>query len=361
MQRLSSEHGAVAVIMAVLLVTVFGMAAFVIDAAALYQERRELQRGADAAALALAESCARASVSCTSATDPALDTMAETYADANADDGAADALVDPADFDPLGRVTVQTTTRDAAGTILPFRFAQIFGLIDADGDHDGSTVAASATAVWGSPSSLASIPLTVSSCEFEEHTNGGTTFAESPYDDDTEVTLTFHDGNSSGTCPASTSGQDADGDGVLPAGFGWLVEDGECNVETTVVDGEDWVTKAEGTDPECEATRLESLVGQVVPVPVFEDFCRGNSAGCPTFNNKDKYRIGRYAAFYLSGYDLGGPSYERYDGQYRTVAPDCGTSSQDDRCITGFFTTDVVSGGGSGGPAGGVITINLVR
>ena len=50
--------GAVAIMVALLAVVIFGIAAYVIDISALYQERRELQNGADAAALAIARDCA---------------------------------------------------------------------------------------------------------------------------------------------------------------------------------------------------------------------------------------------------------------------------------------------------------------
>lgn len=356
MRRVSDERGAVAVIVALLMVALIGMAALVVDAGALYQERRELQNGADAAALAIAEDCAREPADCTLALTSA---KAGDYANANADDGEGDAVVDTTDFDPTGRVTVRTSTRQDGGTIVPYVFASVFGVLDSEGDYDGKTVHAAATAEWGNPSSLASIPLTVSSCEFNAATNDGTLFDSPPYDAAGEQTLIFHDGNGATEC-AAQAGHDTDGDGSLPGGFGWLVEDGACQVVTTTIDDHDWVTQADGNDPECDAAELAGLVGTVVPVPVFDDVCRHTDAGCPTFNNRDKYRIARYAAFYLTGYDLGGPSYERYDPEHRSSPPDCGTASQDDQCVTGFFTTAVISGGSTGGASGGVITINLV-
>ena len=54
------ERGVVAAIVAILLGTgvLLGMGALVIDVGQIYQERAELQNGADAAALAVAKSCA---------------------------------------------------------------------------------------------------------------------------------------------------------------------------------------------------------------------------------------------------------------------------------------------------------------
>ncbi len=84
-RRLSDERGATAVIVAISLTALIGMAAFAIDVGALYGERRELQSGADAGALAVAEDCALGKP-CTTGT---ANTTAGTYASSNANDGAA--------------------------------------------------------------------------------------------------------------------------------------------------------------------------------------------------------------------------------------------------------------------------------
>ena len=72
------ERGAIAIVVAVLLVVMIAAAALAIDISSLYQEKRTLQNGAEAGALAVAKDCAM--TTCT----PAL---ADTYADLNADDG----------------------------------------------------------------------------------------------------------------------------------------------------------------------------------------------------------------------------------------------------------------------------------
>src|SRR5689334_7899745 len=71
------ERGATAVLIAVLIGggVLLGMGALVVDIGQLYQNRAELQNGADAAALAVAKSCALGV--CNSA-------LAIQYADANA-------------------------------------------------------------------------------------------------------------------------------------------------------------------------------------------------------------------------------------------------------------------------------------
>ena len=71
------ERGAIGIIVAALLGfgVLTGMGALVVDVGQLYQERAELQNGADAAALGVAKSCALG------ACDPSV---AGTFADANA-------------------------------------------------------------------------------------------------------------------------------------------------------------------------------------------------------------------------------------------------------------------------------------
>lgn len=360
MRRVSDERGVVAVVVALVTLVMMGMAALAIDVGMLYQEKRELQNGADAGALAVAEDCARGVITCSVG---AAQAVAQGYADLNANDLQSDAVVDTTDFDPNGRASVIATTRDAATSepYLTLLFARVFGV-------DTATVDARATAIWGSPSSLGSFPLIVSTCEYDQLTAGGTAFAEAPYDDgapagEAESELVFHDGNPTGGC-AAQAGHDLDGDGALPGGFGWLVSDGYCRVVTTTIDGQDWVSKDSGNNRSggCDAAPLAAIVGTVVAVPVFEDFCRpAHDASCPTYDNKDKYRVARYAAFYVSGFDLGGPAFHKSDGVYRTSTPTCGTNSQDDFCITGFFTTEVISAGDLGGPAGSVIVIKMAQ
>ena len=51
------ERGASAVLVAILLVPLLGFAAIALDVGALYVERGQLQNGADAAALAIAQDC----------------------------------------------------------------------------------------------------------------------------------------------------------------------------------------------------------------------------------------------------------------------------------------------------------------
>src|SRR6201996_3498968 len=82
------DRGAIAVLVAVLLAggVLLGMGALVVDVGLISSEREQLQSGADAAALAVAEACAINDADCA---DPAQ--LATRYADENAKDGGSDA------------------------------------------------------------------------------------------------------------------------------------------------------------------------------------------------------------------------------------------------------------------------------
>src|SRR5665811_2480716 len=84
MPRLRGESGATAVIVALLMIPLFGFAAISIDVGGLYFERRQLQNGADAAALAIAQDCAKGVCGDINAT-------ASDLAGKNANDNAANA------------------------------------------------------------------------------------------------------------------------------------------------------------------------------------------------------------------------------------------------------------------------------
>lgn len=375
MRRLDNEHGAVAVFVAIMLVIAFAMAALVIEIGQLYWERRQLQNGADAAALALAADCAEGIVDCATASIPMLGSVAEPYADDNAHDGASAVPTnmphgtDPANCEPGGGtatnpltdgtslVKVTTRTVDANNSDNPYvthLFAPLAAALLGEPATETTAVRACAVAGWGEyPGELSTIPLTISLCEYDPDE---TTTYPGPHRNPAapKEPLVFHQGTGGAnedTCDAQ-AGHDADGDDSLPAGFGWLDNDGKCNIVTNVVDGEEWIDKAEGNDPECDGSELEPLLDTVVQIPVFNDFCRpphDDPPECPDYSNKDKYRIETYASFYLDGY--------RFPA---TKGGDHKSCKASQACIVGYFTESASLGGGvGGGPKGGVILVEL--
>jgi len=161
MQRLRStgEDGAVAILVGIMTVVLFGMGALVIDIGAMYAERRQLQNGADAAALAVALECAKGRP-CVS--DISGNVLAAQYANGNANDGEARLDNVTPNF---GRqeVKVGLSTLNDGATALP----PVFGrLVARDDGYDGATIQADATARWGGPSRHRTSPLGITSCAF---------------------------------------------------------------------------------------------------------------------------------------------------------------------------------------------------
>jgi type II secretory pathway pseudopilin PulG len=337
MQRLSDEHGAVAVMIGLLMVVIVGTGAMTVDVGNLYWERRQLQNGADAAALAAAQDHATGQGARGEAT-------ARSYADANNTRGAYLEEYRPGD----GRVTVVTRTGDIdqAGWLRSW-LAGVLG-------RDQSFVRATATAAWGGPARLATaIPVTFSRCEWEAYTAMQGGYAPPPpYDDGwpTETVVMFHD--TTGSAPPGCGGGPVNAD--LPGGFGYLktVDNRTCAVESIV---DDWFADSTGNSVPngCSNDDFAALVGTVIPLSVF-DQVNGLTG------NNGEYQIGGYAAFYLTGYYLGGPY--RHPSLVTGTLP-CGadptTGSQ--RCLSGFFTEMLLpSDGVVSGPSYGVNVIQLV-
>lgn len=166
------DRGAVLLWFAVMSVALLGMGALVVDAGAMWSERRQLQNGADAAALAVAIDCAAGN--CASPQQ-----IAKQYADLNADDGTSDIasicgrpspLTDcpppPGAENGLGFVKVQTGTRNSGGggaaDQVNFKLAPVL-----DENNTGRRVTASAAVVWGTPFGAPIMPFVFSKCAVE--------------------------------------------------------------------------------------------------------------------------------------------------------------------------------------------------
>lgn len=358
MRRVTDERGMVAVFMALFLVAALGCGAIVLDVGAMYQERRELQNGADAAALALASDCAGAGCG-------AYATTAESYADVNADDGASDVdevcgstvvgllpCLDPPEGLPVVAkyVRVSTTTRDAAtdGDEIRFGLARVLGF-------EGKTVQARSTVAWGppSPSSIASPPLIFSMCEFYEAVGGPAGAALLPYYPDQDPTtgpfhtIFFHGTTEAGSCPAGPSGSD------LPGGFGWLESD-ECVAEpytVTNADGEEetWVDDKTGVPipNDCDPDQWHDGSDPVVLTLPFFDTTNGLNG------TNGEYRIVGFASIYVTGFKFPGgkwPADFQCPGQGNSV-----------NCIQGHFVRAAVSGTEFGTVDLGTVMVKVIE
>lgn len=351
MQRLRGgvrrdDRGGIAVLACVLLAggVLLGMAALTLDVGQVYAEREELQSGADAAAVAVAERCVLRPDTC----GPAPSGTAERYADANAKDGAAavevvcgarpgplPACPPPAENltaclgDPPvtgGYAEVRTRTRLPDGSkLLPPILA---GTLLGEEDYAGAVVRACARAAWGPPQRARGLGLTVSLCEWRDATSGGTVFGPPPPavpDASAEIVLKLHT-TTAGHCPAGPSGGDT------PGGFGWLDDpDDDC---TTLVDTDGTY----GGDPgvaisqACKDAFTDLYEDKRLTfLPIFESV---TGTGQNT-----RYAIAGFAPFVITGYGLPGLD----EPSWLTKKAHCSGS---DKCVYGYFTRALMPGKG---------------
>ncbi len=319
MRRLTQpdESGVAMIFVTLLVTTVIAMAALVIDVGAMVQERRELQNGADSAALAIAHSCALDEAAC--ASDASATTAAALWANGNALDGATS--VDSTDIDQDARtVAVVTSTKSASGgDLLPFNFGQVIS------GKAGEHLHARATATWGTVGSGRTIPLTLSRCEFEDAGFGS-------------GVVMFHNTtkgkNAPATCPIGTPGKD------LAGGFGWLDASAPgCQADYTagqIVSADPGVAMS----ADCKAL-FATLLGQKILVPIYRNYTPSGT--------KATYVIDGFGEFILTGY--------RFPSASAGSPVPC---QGGDTCIGGEFVRFVTSTGSTGGQDFGTYIVKLV-
>jgi Flp pilus assembly protein TadG len=284
MRRVRDERGAVAVMVALLLVPLMGFAAIGVDVAGMWSEHQQLQNGADAGALAIAQNCGRGACGDTAGT-------AQQLASANhVGPGAGASVVS------LGasEVTVRATATRA------HFFAPVLGI-------KSSQLSAQATVGWGSPSGgTAVLPLTFSWCEWKQQTVNGLPSGTT----ERVIYLTKSSGTTDCTGPSNN---------IVPGGFGWLtVNSGTCGTRTSIADTI-YSDPGNSVPNGCSTTDFSSLIGTTVLLPLFD-----SSAGTGSSAN---YHLYGYAAFRLTGYSFG--------GQYSEGTSTCKGSA---RCVKGYFT-----------------------
>ncbi|MEV7998427.1 TadE/TadG family type IV pilus assembly protein [Pseudarthrobacter oxydans] len=278
-QDKTNENGAVSVIVAILMVTLLGFVAIAVDVGVIYSERAQLQNGADASAIALAQKCAR------NAADPACSTtstLATSLANQNALDGMS--KVHTIELDTTARkVSVTTSAKEAGGpdNSVSLFFADVLGVPTKE-------VGARGSAIWGSPrAGRTAFPLAFSICQVKDNIGGGL------------QRLQEHGKNANADCNYGPSGA------AVQGGFGWLVQDaGKCGgtIDLAVSEG--------GSDPgnnapgNC-ATELNRWASDItagrdviVLLPVFNKVT-GTGAGAI-------YGLVSFAAFKVTGWKFSG-------------------------------------------------------
>lgn len=307
--RLRGERGAAAIVLSLLMVPMLGFAAIAVDVGALYAERARLQVAADAAALAVAQDCARGACG---------DMVATATALVAANDGQATAAPPVLGSNPLS-VTVNGRTP------VQHWFAPVLGM-------NSTAVGASATVAWGAPGAgTALLPLTFSWCEFAAQTGGGIPSGT------TSRTILLPKKSESGCTGPSHA--------FVPGGFGWLVTDpGTCRA-TSAVGGRSASEPGNHPSRGCNPENFGRLQNQTVLLPIFDD---SGGEGSHAW-----YHVYGYAAFTITGY--------YFAGQY-SWNPPCGGSA---RCIAGYFTRFVDSSdrftSSAAGPDLGAAILRLVR
>lgn len=273
-------------VVALLMVPLLGLAAVSVDVAVMYADRQQLQTGADAAALAVAQTCA---------TDPCDQTSAAQIAtplvQANKNDAAASATTELT----AARATVRAqTTREHF-------FAPVLGV-------DQSDIGTEATVAWGAPTGGTSVlPLAFSLCEWQKQlaTNGGEL---------SETTLqTIFFTKTSGTTCTGPSGN------LVPGGFGWLTPDpGTCDA-TTGAGGIHYSDPGASVPSGCTTQDFADTQFQTVLLPLFDYYDGTGSSAI--------YRVYGYAAFKVTGY--------HFVGRYSWNAS--GSCKGSVRCLQGYF------------------------
>jgi len=341
-----NDRGAIGVLIAVLLGggVLLGMGALVIDVGQIYQNRAELQNGADAGAMGAARQCALGTCAPGSATSTAL-----TYANSNASalTGHTAAVTAICGSSGLGDcssligtgltncpsnpasganfVDVLTATKLPGGsTLLP----PVFGrTLVGNGTYDGTTVKACAQAEWGYAEQSNSLALTISLCQWQDLTgSGGSGF---------NTLVPVYIKGKAKQC-AGPAGQN------MPGGFDWLQETNttNCTAKIDLTTSTTVTSTGNNVTSDCKAVLKADVAAYVSghPVTVFLPIfgCPNPPVpGCPVSG------VGSQATYYVIG--LGGfvvSGYKNIPG----LQPNAGTNSAcagNAPCIEGYFTPGI--------------------
>ncbi|TLM85466.1 pilus assembly protein TadG [Pseudarthrobacter sp. NamE2] len=292
MRRLggNNEKGAVSVIIAILMVTLLGFVAIAVDVGVVYSERAQLQSGADASAIALAQKCAKNGTDAQCSTTA---TLATSLANQNALDGMS--KVHTIELDKAARkVSVTTTAKEQGGpdNSVSLFFANVLGI-------PSKEVGARASAEWGSPNAgRTAFPLAFSICQVKGHVDGSLQL------------LQDHGNNANPDCNYGPSGA------AVAGGFGWLAPDpGKCGGTIDLAASEGGSDTGSNAPTHCstELTKWASEItaGRKVTVllPVFNKVT-GTGSGAV-------YGLISFAAFDVTGWKFSGDSGLPYTFQNR--------------------------------------------
>lgn len=273
--RPSWERGATAVLVAILTVALFGFTAIAVDIGAVWWDRKQVQNGADAGALAIAQACAASESSCDSPNSAAQNYAIKNKTDASA---SATALVDKT----AGTVTV------TASTTRQHWFAPVLGINE-------TNIGATAKATWGKPKSGASLPMTLSWCDWNSQTGLDSGYVPPASGGVIELPLIGFK-NKDPKCNRGAHNE-------IPGGFGFL-NDLDCQA-TVTVDGTTTGYTGNTTKGDCTDEDWLKLRNATVLLPLFDQAVRDDAACDPAVKQCSvTYTITGFAAIHVTGYCL---------------------------------------------------------
>jgi len=271
------ERGAVSIVVALLLVALLGFGAIAVDVGMLYAERTQLRNGADAAALAIAQKCAK------DASDPDCSTtssLASGLANSNANDGLSN--IKSIALDKTNRtVTVTVGAKEAGKTpnMVSLFLARALGM-------NSTEVNAPSTVRWGSPvKGPTAFPITVSICQVRDSTN-------------IMQLLQLHGTGANPGCNYGPSGAAVEG------GFGGLKQDpNSCGAFIDLAKSTAGGDTGNNAPPNCEATlngwAADMNAGKdvIILLPIFNSVTgTGTNA---------VFGLTTFAAFKVAGWKVG--------------------------------------------------------
>ena len=352
--ELRDDRGAVAVITAIFLsLTLFGLGMFAVDYGQAYDEHRQLRNAADAAAVAVAQSCARSTSTttpCTAGTSGS--SLAGLAANANSDDnatvidrvcGTAPGLpVCPAPA-PGGSVLSTCPPAPSSGPFYVEAWTRT-GTPDGKNSLDPlfatapTVVRACARAAYGAPRTMTSfLPITVPACMVVDYkADHEPDFAPlPPYSPNDQAYASYE-------VPVYLKGGPSCKSSAGPGNFGWLDTNGTVPCQTVSI-----VNNTVGGSPGngnpgsrgCSDAYMTSLLGTVIYLPVYTA-SSGNGANLT-------YTVGGYMGLYFTGWSLSGSSH----ASTITGKSPCGKPNT---CISGFFVRGLLPTPGDLAPAGTV-------
>lgn len=289
------DEGAVLAWVAIMLPVLIGLGALTIDVGALLHEKRQLQNGADAAALAVAQDCAQDACGSPEST-------AQTYADLNAKDGSAylaevcgranaglTSCSAPNTDGALGWVKVTTGSGTSAGPEnIDLILTPILNPLLQD-----KGVRATAVAAWGNPSSAATLPFIICQNQYLLSTNQGATLPSQSV----IVLSKAQGGGNTPTQPADCPS--FSGGGTAPGNFSWLQVDNTQLCTTNIVLGQGVADTGNNNqlNQPCDLDP-EDVIGETFAVPMFI------TTNGRTGNNL-RYIVSGFAGFKVTGFRLG--------------------------------------------------------